>query len=130
MLKKRIWLIFCSILFVPAFCEQNTVDAETFVIKKKKKKSSAKKAKEKICENFVEQISYSPSLRQNIAKIDEKLQQETRQYLENDKSRGFIVSVNKKNAAEKLAHTTDFLQKMEDFCSECEKYLKYLNGQG
>jgi len=124
--KSRICLVISSILFLSSFCNQN-VGGESFVLPKKKK-SSTKKTKEKICNNFVDQISCSPSLRKKIAQIDQMLQQETRKYLEND-SDGVIKSAKKQNVSEILDHSEDFSKKMEDFCNECDNYLQYIESQ-
>jgi len=121
----KVGLMFAFLMPFGSFCNQEV--EESFVLPKKKK-SSTKKTKDKICNNFFDQLSCSPSLRNKIAQIDQRLQQEVKKFLEND-SDGVVKSAKKKTAPEILRHIEDFSKKMEDFCNECDNYLQYLKSQ-
>jgi len=133
MLKENSVFIFLLLLFVLFFCRQVvTTDAEgnareVFVVKRTKKHSS-KKSKEKICENFIQQIGRSPSVRKKIAKIDKVLLRETQRYLESEKD-SLIKGAKKENIASLLERSDRFLEKMEAFCNDCEQYLDFLKSQ-
>ncbi|MFC1842168.1 hypothetical protein ACFLYU_00740 [Candidatus Dependentiae bacterium] len=122
-------LLFSGVVFCESVKKEESIDtlntADSFVIKKKKKRVSKSKMQEEICRNFGNQMACVPDVHQKIAELQKVLLDQTCKYLENSKE-GVILKNNKNKLQDMLKVSQDFEQKLQEFCKDCDAYVKYL----